>query len=247
MNARLGFSIAAHLRPDVLIIDEVLSVGDMSFQQKCFERMLEFKRQGIAIVFVSHNLQAVATLCERALYLAGSVKALGPTSEVLEAYIRATQKGPQAESNAIEIHDVQFNSATERFGTHAEIASTAPVTLQLVARCATPLDDVTFRFMINRSTDQLMVFDGQVHRRDLGAAAEFMGEFTLQLHFRPHLVTGHYYILLWVFHNATRQALSGPQQLATFTVIESRSRAGIVDVDFSATLGTSVEVSEATR
>src|SRR5207248_9465421 len=63
MNARLGFSIAAHLNPDVLIIDEVLSVGDMSFQQRCVERMADFKRRGTVIVFVSHNLQAVADLC----------------------------------------------------------------------------------------------------------------------------------------------------------------------------------------
>jgi lipopolysaccharide transport system ATP-binding protein len=64
MNARLGFSIAAHLEPHVLLIDEVLAVGDMGFQQRCIERMHAFKRQGVAIVFVSHNLQAVATLCE---------------------------------------------------------------------------------------------------------------------------------------------------------------------------------------
>ena len=59
MNARLGFSIAAHLNPDVLIIDEVLSVGDMAFQGKCLDRMRVFKREGVTIVFVSHNLQAV--------------------------------------------------------------------------------------------------------------------------------------------------------------------------------------------
>jgi lipopolysaccharide transport system ATP-binding protein len=62
MNARLGFSIAAHLSPDVLIIDEVLSVGDMAFQEKCVQRMRQFKRDGVTIVFVSHNLQAVSAL-----------------------------------------------------------------------------------------------------------------------------------------------------------------------------------------
>ena len=247
MNARLGFSIAAHLRPNVLIIDEVLSVGDFSFQQKCFDRMLEFKRQGIAIVLVSHNLQAVATLCERALYLAGEVKAIGPTPGVLDTYVRAAQKGPQPTTNAIEIRDVTLSSPTQTFGTHAELTSTTPVTLRIVAHSAAPLDDVTFRFIINRSTDQLMVFDGQVHRRELGASGEFQGEFTLELHFRPHLITGHYYFSLWVFHNPTRQALSGPQQFATFTITDSQSRAGIVDVDFSAALGTRAEVSEVAR
>jgi lipopolysaccharide transport system ATP-binding protein len=69
MNARLGFAIAAHLEPDVLLIDEVLAVGDFSFQQKCYERLREFRRKGSAIAFVSHNMQAVASLCERGLLL----------------------------------------------------------------------------------------------------------------------------------------------------------------------------------
>src|SRR6185436_19764012 len=69
MNARLGFSIAAHLDPDVLLIDEVLAVGDMSFQQKAFDRIREFRRAGAAIVFVSHNMQAIVSLCDRALLL----------------------------------------------------------------------------------------------------------------------------------------------------------------------------------
>jgi lipopolysaccharide transport system ATP-binding protein len=76
MNARLGFSIAAHLRPDALIIDEVLSVGDMAFQERCVERMVDFKRQGAAIVFVSHNLEAVRRLCDNALHLQQETKKL---------------------------------------------------------------------------------------------------------------------------------------------------------------------------
>src|SRR6185436_18533915 len=72
MNARLGFSIAANLEPDALVIDEVLAVGDMAFQQRCIDRMQEFKRNGVAIIFVSHNLQAVSSLCTRAIFLAST-------------------------------------------------------------------------------------------------------------------------------------------------------------------------------
>jgi homopolymeric O-antigen transport system ATP-binding protein len=247
MNARLGFSIAAHLRPDVLIIDEVLSVGDITFQQKCFDRMLEFKRQGIAIVLVSHNLQAVGMLCEQAIYLAHSVKAMGPTTEILEAYVRDAQKVPQSDDGVITITSVSLSTPTETLGTHAEILPKTPMTLRIVARSSKPIDDVTFRFMIHRSTDQLMVFDGQVHRRELGSVAEFQGEFTLDFRFRAHLVAGHYYLSMWVFHNPTRQALMGPQQLATLAITESQSRTGIVDVDFSAALETRAEVSEVAR
>ena len=59
MNARLGFSIAAHVDPAVLVIDEVLAVGDQLFQQKCLTKLEDFKRSGATIVFVSHNMQAI--------------------------------------------------------------------------------------------------------------------------------------------------------------------------------------------
>ena len=247
MNARLGFSIAAHLRPDVLIIDEVLSVGDITFQQKCFDRMLEFKQQGIAIVLVSHNLQAVGMLCEHAIYLANTVKAMGPTTEILEAYVRDAQKVPESADSAVKIKTVSLSTPAGTVGSHAEIAPRTPMTMRIVARSTRPIDDVTFRFMIHRSTDQLLVFDGQVHRRELGSVAEFDGEFTLEFRFGAYLVAGHYYMSLWVFHNPTRQALMGPQQLATLAITESQSRKGIVDVDFSAALETRVEESEVAR
>jgi lipopolysaccharide transport system ATP-binding protein len=87
MNARLGFSIAAHLHPDVLLIDEVLAVGDMAFQEKCHERMTRFRREGVAIVFVSHHLPAVARLCDRVLLLeAGSPVRLGAPAAVIAEY-----------------------------------------------------------------------------------------------------------------------------------------------------------------
>ena len=69
MYARLGFSVAAHMEPEVLIVDEVLSVGDYHFQEKCFAKMREFSRNGTTLVFVSHNLAAVSTLCKTALLL----------------------------------------------------------------------------------------------------------------------------------------------------------------------------------
>ena len=69
MVIRLGFSIAVHLDPEVLLIDEVLGVGDEHFQRKSLEKLLEFKREGRTIFVVSHNLRAVASICERAIWL----------------------------------------------------------------------------------------------------------------------------------------------------------------------------------
>ena len=89
MYARLAFSVAVHVEPDVLLVDEVLSVGDAAFQDRSLRRMLEFRDQGrAAIVFVSHNLAAVELMCERAVWLdRGAVRADGPTADVIRAYL----------------------------------------------------------------------------------------------------------------------------------------------------------------
>ena len=90
MNARLGFSIAAHLDPDVLIIDEVLSVGDASFQEQCVSRMRELARSGVPLVFVSHNLSAVLDLCTHGLLLVrGAVAFAGDAADTVAEYRRA--------------------------------------------------------------------------------------------------------------------------------------------------------------
>lgn len=90
MYARLGFSIAVHLDPDILLIDEVLAVGDEHFQKKCLERMMEFRRRGKTIVFVSHSAEAIKKICDRACLLSqGMIKAFGEVASVLEAYCGA--------------------------------------------------------------------------------------------------------------------------------------------------------------
>lgn len=89
MHVRLAFSVAAHMEPDILLIDEVLAVGDISFQKKCLQKIHEVaKKDKRTILFVSHNLDAVQSLCERTIFLErGEVKMVGPTSEVVAEYL----------------------------------------------------------------------------------------------------------------------------------------------------------------
>lgn len=90
MNARLGFSIAAHLEPDVLIIDEVLSVGDLSFQERAFGRMQEVVRSGIPVAVVSHQLDRVRTLCTHAILLSsGEIVRRGTAGDCIASYVQA--------------------------------------------------------------------------------------------------------------------------------------------------------------
>jgi len=87
MFVRLGFAVAAHVEPEVLLIDEVLSVGDESFQRKSAERIEQFRREGRTIVFVSHGLAQVGQLCETCAWLEkGELKLVGPSGDVISAY-----------------------------------------------------------------------------------------------------------------------------------------------------------------
>lgn len=91
MYVRLAFSVAAHLEPDILIVDEVLAVGDASFQQKCLGKMQQASRGGRTVLIVSHNLPVIENLCRRALLLAkGRVALMGTAHEVVEAYAGMT-------------------------------------------------------------------------------------------------------------------------------------------------------------
>jgi len=87
MQARLGFSIATAWQPDILILDEVLSVGDAAFQEKCFDRMEKFRDSGATVLMVSHSVDQVRKLCERALWLDhGEIQTIGLADDVCDAY-----------------------------------------------------------------------------------------------------------------------------------------------------------------
>ncbi len=97
MYLRLAFSVAAHLDPEVLLVDEVLAVGDAAFQRKCLEKMEDVGRRGRTVLFVSHNMPAVTRLCERTIMLeAGSVALDGPSHQVVARYL-ASDVGTMAE------------------------------------------------------------------------------------------------------------------------------------------------------
>jgi lipopolysaccharide transport system ATP-binding protein len=94
MYARLGFSVAAHVNPEVLIVDEVLSVGDYVFQQKCIARMREVITSGATVLFVSHNLKAVSELCDRAVLLErGRAISVGSADDVIRQYMTRLSDG----------------------------------------------------------------------------------------------------------------------------------------------------------
>jgi lipopolysaccharide transport system ATP-binding protein len=87
MYVRLGFSIAIHVEPDILVVDEVLAVGDAEFQEKCFGKFRDFKRDGRTVILVSHAMTTVSDMCDQAAWLnQGTLMAVGPVKETVKAY-----------------------------------------------------------------------------------------------------------------------------------------------------------------
>jgi len=105
MNARLGFSIAAHLDPEVLLVDEVLAVGDMDFQSKAYGRIRELTKQDLAVVVVSHQLDKIASLCTKAIVLdRGQVAYRGPARDCVAAYTSGAYRADAAPDSDAPIH-----------------------------------------------------------------------------------------------------------------------------------------------
>jgi lipopolysaccharide transport system ATP-binding protein len=111
MAMRLRFAVAIHMEPEILLIDEVLSVGDAAFQQKCLERIRQFKASGCTIVLISHGLDQIREMCDKAICLeAGRIVAQGDPSFVVEQYLRGANvkpaikilaKGPEAKNEML--------------------------------------------------------------------------------------------------------------------------------------------------
>ncbi len=141
MFMRLGFSVAAHIQSDVLLLDEVFAVGDEQFQRKCFGKIAEFKHRGGTILFVSHDAQAVERLCDRAVLLRqGEVAFDGDTREAIAAYRRllAADANPEEleaglrEWGSGEAHFVSAQLLDDDGEERTQLASGEPTTVRLV-------------------------------------------------------------------------------------------------------------------
>lgn len=134
MYARLGFSVAAHVNPDVLIVDEVLSVGDFLFQQKCMDRMRSVIRDGTTVLFVSHNLKAVTELCERTMLLGhGETVEIGPTDSVVRRYLSGALEPRNGTSKPVHISKVTVREHGGEQSTF-ESGDTALVDVEITAQ-----------------------------------------------------------------------------------------------------------------
>jgi homopolymeric O-antigen transport system ATP-binding protein len=207
MHTRLGFSIAAHLDPDVLIIDEALAVGDASFQRKAFDRIAELIRSSIPVVVVSHQLETIASLCTEAILMSqGAVARRGTPEECITAYLAAGDRGgPAAQSvTAVAIDRMVVESADG-------VASGGRITVALhcavTGRGSALSEAVGVRVRSSRSGEPVF----EISTVDLGQALPERGRFAVSLDLQLNVPPGIYPLESFVWNRmAGRQLAAGP-------------------------------------
>lgn len=200
MYLRLAFSVAAHLEPDIMLVDEVLAVGDVEFQDKCMGRMETAERSGRTVVFVSHNLEAISRLCTRAIWLErGVVQAEGPAPDVVDKYLAAQAERSENASfdqgdGPARLQRVVVRDAAGR-EVHA-LRREQPFTIEARFSVSTvvPGLDLAIQVIDSRGIEVLNeAWSDQAPRRPSGP-----GEYLARLEVPPLLNVGDYVVGVWI-------------------------------------------------
>jgi homopolymeric O-antigen transport system ATP-binding protein len=207
MNARLGFAIAAHLDPDVLIIDEVLSVGDFRFQQRAFARLAELAKSGRPVVVVSHQLERIAQLCSKALLLVhGEVHVTGTPEECISAYL-----GQSATQAALGV-PIRFGTPVAEPRTSVPVGGEFAFTIRVECPQGLPAH-YSLGVRVRRISDGQVIFATTTSRQKV--AVPEASELSLHAGFQAHLIPAQYAVQAYVYDtlNYTELAASGPVYL----------------------------------
>jgi lipopolysaccharide transport system ATP-binding protein len=193
MYARLGFAVAAHVSPDVLIVDEVLSVGDYLFQKKCVNKMDSIIKSGATVIFVSHNLKAVSDLCKRTLLLDhGRGIKEGPTDEVIKFYLdRMSGDLRDTLSKKVVISKVSTRNKNGE-SIHFESGEKAWIDIEVTAQEGSQELGIALELKDN---DYYTIFDTSAYRLGVTTFSLLPGQiFRVTFEIDLHLVSGTYHL-----------------------------------------------------
>lgn len=226
MYTRLAFSVAAHLNPEILIVDEVLAVGDAEFQKKCLGKMDDIAKAGRTVLFVSHNMSSMTRLCQKGLWLDnGQIKQSDKMESVIREYINSqsfvTQEKLELRRDRKGSGEIYFSSITTQIDVPREStvpASGSPVVIELELQNRTVEDFRDIR--LNVSIDDFMMqrvtaFSNRLTNCRVDIAAGQRGRVVIKIDKMP-LIAGRYYINLLCEHNGV--------------VIDLIYRAGLMEV-----------------
>src|SRR3984885_11587233 len=178
MSVRLAFSVAAHLDPEILIVDEVLAVGDQAFQNKCLGKMSGVAQSGRTILFVSHQMAAVEAMCTSAIWLSeGRLRDSGPTSTIVERYLRSVSRGAMQPlqdrhdrqgTGEIRFKSVSFSNGSGESVMNFQCGAPAALTLQFETQSQRTLRNMRVSLGVeNELAQRVLLLDSRLVRSDL--------------------------------------------------------------------------------
>lgn len=233
MQARLGFSVAVASRPDVLIVDEVLAVGDIGFQMRSFERMIDLRQRGATILVVSHNLELVRRLCPRVLVMdGGGVHFDGETADGISAFHELLRTGwdadvpPRAGEEDAVLEIVGAEVVDENGRPVAHVPSSSPFQVRVRVRALRDVADPSAGLWVSNEANTLVYATNCVGASGALAAG---GERSFSATMHAHLVAGAYTIGCWA-------GWSGPGGLRTARApalplsVDSPAARGVADL-----------------
>jgi ABC-2 type transport system ATP-binding protein/lipopolysaccharide transport system ATP-binding protein len=200
MYLRLAFAVAAHLDADILLVDEVLAVGDAEFQRKCLGRMASVEREGRTVMFVSHNLDAIVRLCPTTLWLdRGQVVAYGPSADVVDAYLSAgVQQLERQTFDDVDGQPVNLRSvgvANPAGELTSVLRRDEPFTIEVTFAVTTPVPDLNLAVSV-QTLRGLRVLDEALADHPPGPLEP--GEYVARLQIPSLLNAGDYVVGVWL-------------------------------------------------
>jgi lipopolysaccharide transport system ATP-binding protein len=222
MYVRLAFAVAAHLEPEVLLIDEVLAVGDAGFQQRCLGRMSEIAQGGRTVLFVSHDMGAVARLCDRVMLLeGGEVEMIGPPQQAIDRYLQLVsnwREDPDGIFNGSLTEDLQFHELTVNGIDNTKpriVHPEQPIALRVTATSRRAIPNFRTTFSIFRDGVRLFTQHDTAEPIDLPA-----GRFEASIEIPAYLLRpGRYTVGIGGHRESTKEYIWGTD-LMDFTVSE---------------------------
>ena len=240
MYMRLGFAVAAHVDPDIVLVDEVLAVGDESFQQKCMKRMHDLRREGKTIVFISHSMDAISALCQKVMLLShGEMLTIGEPKDVVTAYrvslAADRDRRGQASLEVVPEHgqpkdlEILRVRLLDEAGRECDTINIGdPVRLECDFRANIPVEDPAFGVAINRD-DGLYIF-GPNTKFDGFPVGRVSGEGTFSITYPSMiLMQGVYHFMVATFRqDDTHHSIDNHPQAATLTITSPMLNHGVV-------------------
>jgi lipopolysaccharide transport system ATP-binding protein len=187
MMVRLGFAVAAHMEPEVLIIDEVLAVGDVRFQKRCNEAMKQTASSGRTVILVSHNMAVVSGLCQSGILLdEGKISKIGSIDDVVEGYILdsssniARGKAVFDGDNQSSIRVTDLSTLNKDGGISSHFARDSSIIIRVKGEVADPSENNTVAIDVHSSRDQLLFRTHSFEQSNAFAILQEEGKFTLE-------------------------------------------------------------------